>query len=105
MFWKLIKLDDAVLEALGFDLTTGEKTNPPKISELSIWRLGYFIKNLVDSEDPLSIWNHTTCPKHTDFHLIGLNDDGLGNKKLEVTIQIDRENKTLRFAMIEEIEN
>jgi hypothetical protein len=74
-----------------------------KITDLSRWRLQYFIKNLVNSENPVNVWNHTTCDKNRDFHLIGLNDDGLGNKKLEIVLKLDFENKSLKFSMIEEI--
>ncbi len=103
MFWKIIKYDDVFLESLGYD-ADGKQTLVPKISDLSVWRLQYFIKNLVNSENPLDKWNHTTCDLYKDFHLFGLNDDGLGNKQLEIVIQVDFENKMLRFSMIEEIE-
>ena len=76
MFWKLIIYDDDFLSSL---------SNPGEIADLSKWRLQYFIKNLVETNSPLSKWNHETCPTHQSFHLFGLNDDGLGNKKLEVT--------------------
>lgn len=94
MFWKIIKYDPDFLNVI-------EDKN--KITDLSRWRLQYFIKNLANTENPLKVWNHTTCNKNKDFHLIGLNDDGLGNKKLEIVIQMDFENKLLRFSMIEEI--
>lgn len=95
MFWKLIIYDDDFLSSL---------SNGSEISDLSKWRLQYFIKNLVETNNPLLKWHHETCPTHKSFHLFGLNDDGLGNKKLEILIQLDFDTKTLTFCMIEEID-
>lgn len=95
MFWKIIKYNTDFTKSL---------ENPNEISELSKWRLQYFIKNLALETNPLHIWNHKTCPTHKEFHIFGLNDDGLGNKKLEVLIQLDFDNKALTFCMIEEID-
>jgi len=94
LFWKIIKYDADFLNSL---------ENSGEISDLSKWRLQYFIKNLADEDNPLKIWNHQTCPTHKEFHIFGLNDDGLGNKQLEVLIQLDFDNKTLTFCMIEEV--
>lgn len=93
MFWKLIQYEKDFLKQVD------------TIGDLSRWRLQYFITNIANEEKPLSKWNHKTCPTHKDFHLIGLNDDGLGNKKLEILFQIDENNKVLRFCMIKELEN
>ncbi len=95
LFWKLIIYDNDFLSSL---------SNPGEISDLSKWRLQYFVKNLVETNSPLSKWHHETCPTHKSFHLFGLNDDGLGNKKLEILIQLDFDTKTLTFCMIEEID-
>ena len=91
MFWINIKYESEFLE---------EKEN---ISDLSKWRLQHFITNVAQIENPLDRWKHTTCPNHNDFHLIGLNDDGLGNKRLEILLQLDRENRLLNFCMVTEI--
>jgi len=93
LFWKLIKYEDDFLK---------EKDN---ISDLSKWRLQYFIVNIANIENPFEVWNHQTCPTHKDFHLIGLNDDGLGNKKLEILFQSAYDNKILRFCMVKELQS
>ena len=91
MFWVSIKyLDEFLVEK-------------EKISDLSKWRLEYFIKNIAQTDSPLDKWMHETCHNHTDFHLFGLNDDGLGNKRLELLLQLDFENRTIGFCMITEI--
>ena len=72
---------------------------------MSKWRLQHFITNMAQTEKPLNKWNHKTCPTHKDFHLFGLNDDGLGNKRLEVLVQLDYENKSLKFCMVTELKS
>ena len=90
MFWKIIKFDP--------DFSKTFKNN--EISDLGRWRFSCFFKTIINSKNPLKIWYHKTCSSYTAFHLFGLNDDGGGNKRLEVVVKLDFESRMLQFCMI-----
>ncbi|GEM_PF-6290022 len=67
-----------------------------KLQPYSQWRVSKTILNMLYLKDPTKIYYYTNCDDCLpDLHLFGIQDDGIGNKGIELQIYIDKQKNIL----------
>jgi len=78
--------------------TKGFQRSYRNLSELDMWRVDGFIRNVIYAKDPTHVYHHTPCVNcPPDFHLFGLSDNGLGSKGIEIQLWLQKSTNTIWF--------